>query len=147
MGKFSAGIAEIVLIVADVVRSAAFYEDVVGLVPETVADAEWAWFWTGEPGGSARLGLHRGQLLFEEHSPRPVGERFGRVHYAFRVERKQLEAAVQHVKAFGVTVYGPTYFEWMQAKSFYFYDPDGNLLEWWSPDEAQNSNQTLQNGV
>ena len=147
MARFSSGIAEIVLVVADVVRSAKFYEDVVGLVPETVPNSEWAWFWTGEPGASARLGLHRGALRFEEHSSWPPGERFGRVHYAFRVEREELEAAVRHVESRGVTVYGPTYFEWMQAKSFYFYDPDGNLLEWWSPDEAQKANQTLQNGV
>jgi len=23
--------------------------------------------------------------------------------------------------------------EWMNAQSWYFYDPDGNLLEFWSP--------------
>jgi catechol 2,3-dioxygenase-like lactoylglutathione lyase family enzyme len=33
-------------------------------------------------------------------------------------------------------VYGPTEFEWMKARSYYFYDPDGNLLEFWSPDPA-----------
>lgn len=31
-------------------------------------------------------------------------------------------------------VFGPVYFDWMEALSYYFYDPDGNLLEFWSPD-------------
>jgi catechol 2,3-dioxygenase-like lactoylglutathione lyase family enzyme len=43
---------------------------------------------------------------------------------------------VQRVKKAGVDVYGPTEFEWMKARSYYFYDPDGNLLEFWSPDPA-----------
>jgi catechol 2,3-dioxygenase-like lactoylglutathione lyase family enzyme len=30
-------------------------------------------------------------------------------------------------------VYGPVELEWMNAESYYFYDPDGNLLEFWSP--------------
>lgn len=25
-------------------------------------------------------------------------------------------------------------FEWMKASAYYFYDPDGNMLEFWSPD-------------
>jgi catechol 2,3-dioxygenase-like lactoylglutathione lyase family enzyme len=33
----------------------------------------------------------------------------------------------------GVDVFGPVEFEWMNAESYYFYDPDGNLLEFWSP--------------
>ena len=47
---FSTGLAEIVLIVKDVMASAQFYREVVGLTPETEADAEWAWFWAGAPG-------------------------------------------------------------------------------------------------
>jgi catechol-2,3-dioxygenase len=31
-------------------------------------------------------------------------------------------------------VYGPKRFDWMSAEAWYFYDPDGNLLEFWSPD-------------
>ncbi|AIE84986.1 VOC family protein [Fimbriimonas ginsengisoli] len=133
---FSQGIAEIVLIVDDVTKAAAFYRDVVGLTPMSPASEDWAWFWSGPPEASPRVALRRGKLLFEEHSPLPEGGRFGRLHYAFEVTRDRLEEAVAHVRERGVTVYGPTYFEWMSAKSYYFYDPDGNLLEWWSPDPA-----------
>lgn len=132
--RFSRGFAEVVLVVRDVRASARFYQDVVGLLPHTEANDEWAWFWAGEPGVSQRLALHRGPLLFEEHSPLPPDERWGRVHYAFVVERADLQAAGAHVRAAGVPVYGPTRFDWMSAESYYFYDPDGNLLEWWSPD-------------
>lgn len=132
--RFSQGFAEIVIIVKDVRASADFYQNVVGLVPETEVSDEWVWFWAGRPGETQRIGLHRGTLLFEEHSPFPPGKRFGQIHYAFRVDRENLESAAAHVRDAGVPVYGPTYFEWMKAKSYYFYDPDGNLLEWWSPD-------------
>jgi len=131
---FSRGIAEIVLVVDDVLASARFYREVVGLAPATEANADWAWFWAGRPGDNRRLAVHKGTLLFEEHSPLPAGQRWGQVHCAFDVPRKDLEAAVAHVRAAGVPVYGPTHFDWMQAISYYFYDPDGNLLEWWSPD-------------
>jgi catechol-2,3-dioxygenase len=133
---FSAGLAEIVLIVNDVRAAARFYQDVVGLAPETEADDAWAWFWAGEPGQAQRVALHKGTLLFEDQSPLPTGERWGQVHYAFNVPRGRLAAAVAHVREHGVEVYGPVHFEWMSATSYYFYDPDGNLLELWSPDPA-----------
>jgi catechol-2,3-dioxygenase len=72
-------------------------------------------------------------LLFEEESPFPEGERWGRVHYAFHVPREKLEEAAEHVRQKGHTVHGPVYFDWMKALSYYLYDPDGNLLEFWSP--------------
>lgn len=130
---FSEGIAEIVLVVEDLGVATRFYEDVVGLTRD-LGDTEegWAWFWTGKPGGSARLALRAGRLLFEEHSPRPDGDRWGRIHYAFEVPRGRLEEAAGHVRSEGVEVYGPVRLEWMNADSYYFYDPDGNLLEWWS---------------
>ena len=33
----------------------------------------------------------------------------------------------------GVEVYGPEQLDWRNARAYYFYDPDGNLLEFWSP--------------
>lgn len=133
---FANSISEIVLVVRDVPVAARFYRDVVGLAPLTEVSAEWAWFWTGEVGASVMLGLRCGTLLFEERSPRPAGARWGPVHYAFRVPRDQLDAAVEHVRSRGVTVHGPVRLAWMNAESYYFYDLDDNLLEWWSPDPA-----------
>jgi catechol 2,3-dioxygenase-like lactoylglutathione lyase family enzyme len=131
---FSRGLSEIVLIVRDVPQSAEFYRAVVGLVPAREANEEWAWFWAGPPGARQRIALHKGTLYFEDRSPWPPGQRWGRVHYAFEVARAELLPAVAHVRAAGVEVYGPVRLEWMRALSYYFYDPDGNLLEWWSPD-------------
>jgi catechol 2,3-dioxygenase-like lactoylglutathione lyase family enzyme len=130
----SQGFAELVLIVADVPASTRFYEDVVGLTLEHEPSDEWAWFWAGEPGAPQRIALHRGSLLFEEHSPFPEGHRFGTVHFALAVAREGLNEAVQRVESAGVEVYGPVDFDWMRARSYYFYDLDGNLLEFWSPD-------------
>lgn len=139
---FSKGLVEIVLVVDDVESSARFYGEVVGLTPETPSGDGWAWFWAGEPGRTQRLALSKGPLLFEERSPLPEGERWGRVHYAFLVPHEKLEAAVEHVRGSGVEVYGPTYFGWMRATSYYFYDPDGNLLEFWSPERGNITKET-----
>ena len=129
---FSSGISELVLVVEDVRSSARFYEEVVGLTPEKEADDEWAWFWAGTPGEAQRIALRKGPLLFEQHSQRPEGERWGAVHYAFEVPRDRLDDAVVHVRSKGVEVYGPVNLDWMDAISYYFYDPDANLIEWWS---------------
>jgi catechol 2,3-dioxygenase-like lactoylglutathione lyase family enzyme len=130
----SRGFAELVLIVDDVSKTARFYRDVVGLEPEDETGDEWAWFWAGKPGDRQRIALHRGSLLFEEHSPYPEGERFGRVHYAFDVARSELDIALERVRSAGVEVYGPVEFDApFNATSYYFYDPDGNLLEFFSP--------------
>ena len=129
---FSSGFAEIVLIVPDVRTSAAFYRDVVGLIPETEPDDAWAWFWMGPPGQNQRLALHRGPLLFEEHSPQAAGARWGPIHFALEVPRARLDGALAHLRAKQIALYGPIELNWMQAISWYFYDPDGNLLEFWS---------------
>lgn len=136
---FSRGFAELVLTVDDVRKAARFYNDVVGLIPHTKPDDEWAWFWAGAPGVSQRVALHKGPLLFEEHSPLAPGARWGRVHYAFVVDRADLEKAADHVRAAGVDVFGPVRHEWMRAVSYYFFDPAGNQLEWWSQDPDEQA--------
>jgi catechol 2,3-dioxygenase-like lactoylglutathione lyase family enzyme len=129
----SRGFAELVLIVEDVPKASRFYQDVVGLELEHETGDKWAWFWAGQPGDPQRIALHRGSLLFEEHSPFPEGHRFGTVHFAFDIAPEDLDASVDRVRAAGVEVYGPVEFDWMNARSYYFYDLDGNLLEFWSP--------------
>jgi catechol 2,3-dioxygenase-like lactoylglutathione lyase family enzyme len=133
----SRGLSELVLIVEDVPKAADFYEHVVGLELEHRTGDEWAWFFAGTTDRKQRVALHRGPLMFEEHSPYPEGERFGRVHFAFDVARENLEAAVERVRAAGVEVYGPVELDWMNAQSYYFYDLDGNLLEFFSPNPTE----------
>jgi catechol 2,3-dioxygenase-like lactoylglutathione lyase family enzyme len=133
----SRGLSELVLIVEDVPRASRFYRDVVGLELEQEPSDEWAWFWAGKVGDPQRIALHHGTLLFEEHSPFPEGHRFGTVHFAFDVAPEDLDASVERVRAAGVEVYGPVEFDWMNAGSYYFYDLDGNLLEFWSPNQAE----------
>ena len=94
---------------ADVPRAAEFYEDVVGLEPFSRTGDEWAWFLAGEPGTEQRIAVHKGSLLFEEHSPHPEGHRFGNIHFALDVPRDRLDAAVAHVRSKGVEVYGPVF--------------------------------------
>lgn len=60
--------------------------------------------------------------------------RRGQIRFAFHIPRQSLETAVKRVQAHGVAVDGPVYFEWMRASARYFSDPDGNALEFWSPD-------------
>ena len=131
------GISEVVLIVSDVPSSARFYRDVVGLIPESEADEAWAWFKMGSDEHPQRVALHKGSLLFEEQSPLPKGERWGQIHYAFEVDRNELESAVENVRRHDVDVFGPVRLDWMKADAYYFYDPDGNLLEFWSPDPVE----------
>lgn len=128
------GLSELVLLVESVPRAVSFYRDVLGLMLERPATDEWAWFLVEPASGRRRLAVHRGPLLFEEHSPFPPGARFGRAHFAFEVARADLSEHVERIRSAGVTVHGPVRIEWMKAVSWYFYDPDGNLLELWSPD-------------
>ena len=125
-----AGLSEIVLVVNDVPRATAFYRDVVGLTLQKDPDDRWAWFLLAED-PPQRLALTTGPLLFEEHSPRTPP--FGGVHFAFRVEREHLAAALERLRDHDIEILGPTVFEWMGAESHYFYDPDGNLAEFWTP--------------
>ena len=134
----SRGFSELVLIVEDVPKASRFYQEVVGLELEHETGDEWAWFFAGSADRKQRIALHRGSLLFEEHSPFPEGHRFGTVHFAFDVARTELDAAVERVRTAGVDVYGPVELDWMNALSYYFYDPDGNLLEFWSPDPKED---------
>lgn len=126
---------ELVLCVSDVPKAAQFYREVVGLEPIEEPTDEWASFRAGARETNAWIGLRKGKLLFEEHSPFPEGERFGRVHYALRMPSDQLEPTLARLRKFGVAVLGPHVWEpgRFEGVSYYFYDPDGNLLEFWFP--------------
>jgi len=130
----SAGIHEIVLVVKDVRKAAQFYRDVVGLTLRAEPTEEWAIFATISLANPQWLGLRKGHLLYEEHSPRPQGQRFGPVHFALQAGQPSPEEFLQNARQHGIEVYGPEKWEGrMKGQSYYCYDHDDNLFEYWFP--------------
>jgi len=117
------GMSELILRVADVSRSVAFYRDVVGIALERQDSPDWAWFWTGPAGTMPRLGLTSRPLSFgAAHCGGPA-------HFAFAVPRAAIPAEKLRLEALGIAVEGPITFEFWKADSIYFSDPDGHRAE------------------
>jgi catechol 2,3-dioxygenase-like lactoylglutathione lyase family enzyme len=117
------GLSELILRVADVSRSVAFYRDVVGLAVERVDSEHWAWLWAGEAGALPRIGLTNRPLSFgAAHCGGPT-------HFAIAVPRSAIPAEQARLEAMGIAVEGPITFRAWSADSIYFSDPDDNRVE------------------
>ena len=129
------GIFETHLHVADLERSAAFYEQTLGLQLGHTDPRGARFYWIGDRGG-AMLGIWQ----------KPAAQ-IVRQHFAFRTTPDRLTAIIQVLKERGVQVSNflddgteaPTVFGWMPAVSIYFKDPDGHSLEFIAmlPDEPK----------
>ncbi len=116
------GISEVILVVADVGRSVAFYRDVVGLLPDNIGE-KFAWFWAGPPGKAQRLGITKGPLSYGAAHVK------GPQHFAFGTERARIPGLKKALESRGLAVEGPVEFTFWKALSIYFSDPDGNRVE------------------
>ncbi len=119
-----AGLDHVVLTVADVEATIAFYERVLGMKrvdPSLQGPAGVAF-------GSQKLNLHE---LGKELSPRATRATPGSADVCFLVEGP-LEPVIEEVAALGIPIEeGPIERVGAQGRmmSVYFRDPDGNLLE------------------
>ena len=117
------GLSELILRVADVPRSVAFYRDVVGLAVERDDSPVWAWLWTGAPGSLPRLGLAGRPLQFgAAHCGGPA-------HFAIALPRAAIAAEKARLESLGLAVEGPVTFDHWKAASIYFSDPDDHRVE------------------
>ena len=117
------GFSELILRVADVSRSVAFYRDVIGLDVERRDSENWAWLWSGEPGRSPRLGLTSRPLSYgAAHCGGPA-------HFAFAVAREAIPAEKARLESLGLEVEGPITFASWKADSIYVSDPDSHRVE------------------
>ena len=117
------GLSHIVIEASDPMKSAAFYNDVLGL--ETVPGPQWP-----QCGAAVTLAAGRGQnLILAAASDLPDLHETG-VHQAFGLSHGARERAASRLEALGVKV--ETYGEDPPDETtggFYFFDPDGNRIQ------------------
>jgi catechol 2,3-dioxygenase-like lactoylglutathione lyase family enzyme len=116
-------IDHIVLTVTNIDETIQFYESVLGMVAETFGEGRVALKF-----GDQKINLHKQGQEFEPKANRPVP---GSADLCFITETK-LEVAMEHVKSKGIRVLeGPVARTGATGSiiSFYFKDPDGNLIE------------------
>jgi catechol 2,3-dioxygenase-like lactoylglutathione lyase family enzyme len=124
------GISQVILCVRNLEVSRHFYRSLLGLVRDSDApDLEmgWCWFWLGVP-RTQRLGLRTASLPFTEDPPRPP---FGPSHFALSVPVDSIERILGNLARAGVQVHGPVKIDWTDAQTFFFRDPDQNLVQLW----------------
>lgn len=126
------GILETALYVADLPRSAAFYRDVVGLVPMLETPRLVAM----DAGSGGTLLLFKAGAtsddLVEASGVIPGHEGAGRLHMAFAIAADRLDDWRAHLAVHGVPLAGEA--RWSRGGvSLYIRDPDGHAIEFATP--------------
>jgi catechol 2,3-dioxygenase-like lactoylglutathione lyase family enzyme len=116
-------IKETCIYVSDLQRTKAFYAEELGLPVISMVPDRHIFFRAGE---SVLLCFIAAQTENEKELP-PHGAR-GSVHFAFEADAESYASALQQLKAAGINILHEH--TWKAGlRSFYFHDPDQNLVE------------------
>ena len=116
------GVLETVLYFEDQDRAEAFYGRVLGM---RLIDKEPGRSLFFRAGSSVFLLFHAATALKADKLP-PHGAS-GPVHTCFRVPAHAYDAWKRHLETSGVSLLQEI--DWKRGRTFYFHDPDGNVLE------------------
>jgi catechol 2,3-dioxygenase-like lactoylglutathione lyase family enzyme len=131
------GISELVLEVADMEASRAFYRDLLGFEETLHGEGREGRYWY-LIGDSARLGLWTPQTGL-------AGGRGGaHVHFAFAISETDLDALHDRLLATGAETEGPI--QLGPGRAIYVTDPDGNVVEFWTQDMAAYTRNAHEDG-
>jgi len=124
------GLGEVSIQVKDLDTMQKFYEEVVGL--EVLRrDEDFVFFKIAEGYGGHTQNL----ALFETKSEQLNYEGSTLHHIALNVALEDFEAERIRLEGLGLKV-NATIHEWLHVRSLYFYDPEGNHLEFVAYDET-----------
>jgi len=133
------GVAEIALRVHDLDRMRTFYEQVIGLevLREIKDDNGTIVFYAVGPGNDH-------MALFEEKwmdwftrdkSPQVDAKRTTLSHFALRIALEDFESEMKRIEQLGIEIVHSDTSSWLHCRMFYFFDPEGNLIEFNSHDD------------
>jgi catechol 2,3-dioxygenase-like lactoylglutathione lyase family enzyme len=115
-------ILETILYVADIDRAERFYGDILGLRQIGKDSGRHVFFRVG----SGVLLLFRAEVT-RQRGTLPAHGADGQVHVCLTTPPADYDTWKVRLQAHGVTIEHEI--EWLRGRSFYFRDPDGNLLE------------------
>ena len=130
------GIAEIALRVHDLDLMRRFYEQVIGLKvlrenKTVIAYAVGA--------GNDHLALFEEKLIdwfTRDKSPQIDPKLTTLSHFAIRIALDDFESEKKRIEQLGIEIVHSNTSSWLHCRMFYFFDPEGNLIEFNSHDES-----------
>jgi len=136
------GIAEISLRVHDLDLMRRFYEQVIGL--EVLREnkhkhSEGKAIFYAVGAGDENLALFEEKLIdwyTRDKSPQIDPKLTTLSHFAFSIALDDFESEKKRLEGIGIEIVHSGTSSWMHSRMFYFFDPEGNLIEFKSHDES-----------
>jgi len=133
------GITEIALRVHDLDLMRRFYEQVIGLEvlrENEPSDGTALFFAVGA--GNTHLALFPEKLTgwyTRDKSPQIDPKLTTLSHFALSIALDDFESEMKRIEQLGIEIVESRTISWLHCRMFYFYDPEGNLIEFNSHDE------------
>ena len=135
------GITEIALRVHDLDLMRKFYEQVIGLEvlgESAPSDGSTAIFFAVGTGNS-HLALFPEKLTgwyTRDKSPQIDPKLTTLSHFALTIALEDFESEMKRIEQLGIEIVHSNTSSWLHCRMFYFFDPEGNLIEFNSHDES-----------
>jgi catechol-2,3-dioxygenase len=134
------GITEIALRVHDLELMRRFYEQVIGLeVLREVKDSEGTAIFYSVGAGNDHLALFEEKWIdwfTRDKSPQIDPKLTTLSHFALTIALDDFESEKKRLEQLGIEIVHSNASSWLHCRMFYFFDPEGNLIEFNSHDET-----------
>ena len=131
------GVYHIGIPVNDVGRAVKFYTEVLGMTIAKLNRDDM-----GDNLNRADLRSGEGMVVLFQR-PKAIEKdalaEDGATHHAFIVDNDDFELAVSKMKDWGVKIHGIPSVDRPTGRGFYFFDPDGNLLQLYAPPKGASA--------
>lgn len=134
------GIAEIALRVHDLDLMRRFYEQVIGLeVIREIKESNGTIIFYAVGAGGDHLALFEEKWIdwFTRDKSQQIDAKLTTLsHFAIRIALDDFELEKTRIEQLGIQIVHSNASSWLHCRMFYFFDPEGNLIEFNSHDES-----------